>query len=139
MKVKEVMTKGVITVLEDDDIIEIAKIMERHDISGVAVQDMEGNFGGVLTEADIIAQFAGKDEATLSQLKAADIMTPCMLTADPEMELAEVCELMGNERIHRLVVAIEEEIEPMKIGPKYRYKPVGIISTKDIVRVISKG
>ena len=139
MKVKDVMTKGIIAVLEDDGILEIIRLMDRSDISGVAVQDREGNFEGVLTEADIVAHFASDDEGSFSKLKAGDIMTPCLLTADPEMDLREVAEIIGNERIHRLIVTVDEEIEPHKIGPKYRMKPVGIITTKDIVRVIAGG
>jgi CBS domain-containing protein len=139
MKIKDVMTKGVITVLEDDGLMDIVKLMDRNDISGVAVQDRKGNFEGVLTEADIIAQYAKNDRDAFSRLKAGDVMTPVMLTADPDMDLAEVCEIMGRERIHRIIVTVEEKLEPVKIGPQYRYKPVGIISTKDIVRVIAEG
>jgi len=139
MKIKDVMTKGVITVLEDDGLMDIVKLMDRNDISGVAVQDRKGNFEGVLTEADIIAQYAKNDRDAFSRLKAGDVMTPVMLTADPDMDLTEVCEIMGRERIHRIIVTVEEKLEPVKIGPQYRYKPVGIISTKDIVRVIAEG
>lgn len=135
-RVKDIMTKGVITVQEDFSIFDIAESMAKYNISGVAVLGGEKGIEGVISETDILKAVA--EEKNLQRIKARDIMTPCVITVDPEWGLEEVSRLMQRENIRRLFVCIDEKIEPARIGPKYRQKPVGIITASDVVRELSK-
>lgn len=137
MRVRDVMTRGVVTVGEDAAALEIIKIMADKSISGVAVLDSEVNLVGTVTETDLLrAVGEGRD---MMDLRAGAIMMPCAITASPDMSLEEVAELMVAQRIHRLFVSVDEEVKPARVWPKYKEKLVGVISTHDLVREIAKG
>ena len=55
------------------------------------------------------------------------------------MDMDEVCEYMVREHVHRLIVAVDEIKERAEVGPKYRHRPVGIITTKYIVKIFAGG
>lgn len=54
----ELMTPGVITVEEHEDVSTAAKIMEEHGVSGLIVVDQSGNATGIVTERDILLAIA---------------------------------------------------------------------------------
>ncbi|MFH1774074.1 MAG: CBS domain-containing protein [Methanobacteriota archaeon] len=137
MKVKDIMTKGVVTVNKDFSIYEVAEVIARYGISGVAVIGEEGSLDGTISERDIIRAIAEKED--ISKLCAGDIMMPCAITVSPEMDIKEVLELMWEENVHRLFVCIDEKITPARVGSRYRQRPVGIIAASDLVRQLSRG
>ena len=51
---KEIMTKDVITVSDDDDIKEVAALMVEHNINRVPVLDSEEKLCGIISRADIV-------------------------------------------------------------------------------------
>jgi predicted transcriptional regulator len=133
--VKDVMTEGVISVKESTPIIEVARIMSEHNISGVVVVDKDNSACGTLSNTDIVKAIARGEK--LDSLKAEDIMTPCVLTADPDMDILEVAEIMQAEGVSRLFVCSEERVKPSMLGKKYRQIPVGTISASDIIRELA--
>lgn len=137
MKVREVMTKGVVTVREDASAQEIVGLLAEKNISGVAVLDSEANLAGTVTESDLLR--AVSENQSLNGLRASAIMTPCAITASPDMSLEEVAEIMVTQGIHRLFVSVDEEVKPARVGPKYRETLVGVVSTRDLVKEISRG
>ncbi len=138
-KVKDIMTKGIITVTEDATIFDIAEIMADYGISGLAVQDEQGSLEGVVTESDLMRALSEGEERDFSSITSFDLMTPVTITAGPEMDVEEVCEFMVREHVHRLIVAVDEKKERAEVGPQYRHRPIGIVTTKDIVRVFAGG
>lgn len=58
MIVRDVMTRGVITVSLDTQVREIAKLMVEKDISGVAVTAPDNEVVGVIAEMDLIKVLA---------------------------------------------------------------------------------
>jgi len=54
MKAKDVMTANVVTVSPETDIMDIAKLMLEHHISGVPVVDAQNRLLGIVGEGDLI-------------------------------------------------------------------------------------
>jgi len=50
----EIMTKKVVTIKQDDDIVDAAQLMDTHDIKRLPVVDAEGKLVGIITRGDII-------------------------------------------------------------------------------------
>lgn len=136
MRVRDVMTRGVVTVGEDATALEIVEIMAEKNISGVAVLDSEDNLVGTVTKTDILR--AVGEGRNLNELQARVMMMPCAITASSNMSLEEVAKLMVTQHIHRLFVSVDEEIKPARVWPKYREKLVGVISARDLVRELAK-
>src|SRR5699024_12801222 len=58
MKIKDIMTKDVITVNESDTIEQCAKLLTTHNLSGLPVVDEAGHVKGIITEGDLIRRSA---------------------------------------------------------------------------------
>ena len=54
MRASDVMTRSVVTVTQDATIVDAAKLMISHRISGVPVVEREGRLVGIVTEGDLL-------------------------------------------------------------------------------------
>ncbi|WP_456472576.1 homocysteine biosynthesis protein [Methanocaldococcus sp.] len=59
-KIEEIMTKNVITAYKDEPVDEVARKMDKHDISGLPVVDKSGRVVGVITSEDLSRLLGGK-------------------------------------------------------------------------------
>ncbi len=125
---KDIMTKNVVTVAPTLSIREIAKVMERDGVSGVAVTSPERGVVGIVTECDVIHHFGKKNWELLT---AEEIMTPKIEAIMPDTTLEQAADLMQKKNIHRLLVMDRDLSEPQM--------PAGIVSACDIVKEIGKG
>ena len=120
-RVRDVMTRGVITVPFDTPVSEIAKLLVRERISGIVVTAPNGEAVGVISEIDIIKVF----EKDWDKLTAEDVMSTVVRTIDPETTLRKAAAIMRDLNIHRLVIL------SLKPAPGV---PIGILTASDILR-----
>ena len=116
MKVGEIMTSNVISVSDDATMREVARVLDRHRISGVPVCDGEGHIVGVISEFDLIAKPAVHT--------AKDAMSLDVISVMEDTSVDEVRYLLVHRRIKRV---------PVLRGQKL----VGIVSRADLVREIA--
>jgi CBS domain-containing protein len=118
MKVREMMSRPIIT--EDGDTI-VTKIAEDMDELGVGsvVITSEGKPAGIITERDIALKVLLKDRRA-SEVKAKEIMAFPLVTIEAETSVDEACKLAARKRIKRLPV-----VENGKL--------VGIVSIRDLL------
>jgi len=125
--VRDVMTRGVITVSFDTPVSKIARILVDKDISGVAVTAPDDEVVGVISEIDIIKVF----DQDWKELTAEDIMSPFVRAIVPETTINKAADIMRDLNIHRLLI--------LHRAPGRSYGvPVGILSASDILRAIVK-
>jgi len=120
-RVRDVMTRGVITVPFDTPVSEIAKLLVRERISGIVVTAPSGEAVGVISEIDIIKAF----DKDWDRLTAEDVMSTVVRTIDPETTLRKAAAIMRDLNIHRLVIL------SLKPAPGV---PIGILTASDILR-----
>ena len=120
-RVRDAMTRGVITVPFDTPVSEIAKLLVRERISGIVVTAPNGEAVGVISEIDIIKVF----EKDWDKLTAEDVMSSVVRTIDPETTLRKAAAIMRDLNIHRLVIL------SLKPAPGV---PIGILTASDILR-----
>jgi len=118
-KVSEVMTPHVITASTDSSVRVVAGILSSKRISSVGVKDSGGNVVGVVSQRDILREF-NKD---FDKLTAKEMMSSPVISIDSSSTLKEAMKILGEKRIHRLLVVSGG-------------KPVGVLSTSDIVKAI---
>lgn len=58
VKVKEIMSKEVITVREDEDFNKVVRLIDKYDVNRVPVLNEEGKLVGIVCRADIIKSLA---------------------------------------------------------------------------------
>jgi len=124
-RVRDIMTRGVITVSLDTPVSEVARILVEKDVSGVAVTAPDGEAVGVISEIDVIKVF----DQNWNTLTAEDIMSSFVRTVNPEMSLKKAADLMRDLNIHRLLI--------LSLSPAYGL-PVGIVTARDILSAIIK-
>ncbi|NTU81673.1 MAG: CBS domain-containing protein [Chloroflexales bacterium] len=115
MKAREIMTRDVISIIDEATIEDAARLLARNRISGLPVVNPGGLLVGLITEHDLIAK-AGRH--------VSDIMSRGVITVSPDTEIEQVQHLLTNQRIRRVPV-----IEDGKV--------VGIVSRSDLVRQIA--
>ncbi|WP_457611778.1 CBS domain-containing protein [Methanocaldococcus sp.] len=126
IKVREVMTKDVITINKDEYIVKAFEKMLKYKISSLPVVERD-KLVGIITTTDIGYNLI-KDKYTL-ETKVEDVMTKDVITVKEDESIIDAIKKMdvkGNEIINQLPVLNDEG------------KLVGIISDGDIIRLLSR-
>lgn len=111
MKVKDIMTDDLAVISPDAKVIEVAQLMQKHDVGVVPV--CEGtNMVGLVTDRDIIVRNIahGKDP---HQTPVKDVMTTQIKSISPEMSLSQAAGIMATQQIRRLPVMEENRLVGM--------------------------
>jgi CBS domain-containing protein len=142
-RVRDVMTREVVTVDEDTPFKEIAELLADCHISAVPVLDPDGRVVGIVSEADLLLKeenpqrppggwpFHGRRRRAARAKAAGDtaveLMTAPAVTVGPDATVAEAARLLHRHQIKRLPV-----VDPA--GP-----PLGIVSRADLLKVFLRG
>ena len=145
MKVREIMTKDVISIKTDDFVQDALGFLFKMQISGLPVIDSQGKLVGMFTEKDILAyilpsyldkvgRFIYKENpkstkrkcVELSKIKVAQLMRREVATTTEDATLCEVARLMLTQKARRIPVLD-------KVG-----KVAGIVARGDIVKALAE-
>jgi len=102
MKLKDLMTKQVLTVHPEEQVEVAARIMARNNIGSIPVCDAQGKLCGLVTDRDLVVRCMAAEGMT--KMKVRDVMTGNVITAVPDMDAAMAAHLMGRKQIRRLPV-----------------------------------
>jgi predicted transcriptional regulator len=120
-RVRDIYHKGVILCKPDSPLQEVVRVMADTEIHAVMVTEREGQSPvGVVSHIDVIAHY-GED---LTAIQAQDVMTSRVISISEDATVGEAAKKLLESNIHRLLVVNEEA------------RPVGILSTTDIIREI---
>jgi CBS domain-containing protein len=139
MKIRDLMTRDVVTVGPETPLRDVARILVEHRISGLPVVTAQRKLLGVVSEADILykeldatrrhAGFAPgatrRAAAKAHATTAGDAMTAPVITVTPHRAVAEAARLMTEHGVNRLPVVRGEEL-------------VGIVTRADLVRAFTR-
>jgi len=146
LKVKDIMTKEVVTVTRETTVLELARIFAEKHISSLPVVDDGGSLAGIVTETDLVEQDKSlhiptvisifdwviylesdkKFEKELKKMtgrKVGDIYSADVLTVSPEDAIAKVADIMSSRRVNALPV-----VDAGKV--------VGIVARIDLIRAM---
>ena len=124
MKASDIMTPGVISADPDATVLQAARYMLQHHISGLPVIDKTGNLVGILSEGDFLRcretgterkrsrwlaflMGPGKMAAEYTHThgsKVSEVMTTEMHTVNEDTPIEKIVELMEKHRIKRVPV-----------------------------------
>jgi CBS domain-containing protein len=147
MTVKELMSAPVVTVDENMLAVDVARVMQEHDIGAVVVVDASGQLRGLVTESDFTAigrsvPFSlaiapvvfGARAATIAeleriyamarQLRARQIMSDKVQTAEESEEIGAV--------VRRMLARNLRHVPVVRDG-----KPVGMLARHDILKLVA--
>ena len=124
MRAEDVMTRDVIAIDPDATVLEAARVMLRHHISGLPVIDKQGRLVGVLSEGDFLRRSETKTEHRRSRWleflmgpgriaaeyshshgsRVSEVMTAEVQSVNETAPLEDIVELMERKRIKRVPV-----------------------------------
>ncbi len=112
IRVRDIMSRYVVSVTEETPVIEVARILAERRFSGLPVLNHEGDVVGMVSDFDLLA----RDGET-----AGEVMSPDVLTVSEDTDIREARALLIEQRLARLPVFRGREL-------------VGIVSRGDILR-----
>ena len=141
--VGEVMTTEVVHTRRETSFKDVARLLNRHRISGLPVVDHDDKVLGVISETDLIrrqAAHSGQDAPRrfrMPQLRrtaretaiakphvtAEQLMSTPAITVHPEQRVADAARVMERHHVERLPVVDEED------------RLIGIATRRDLLRV----
>ena len=124
MKAKDVMTRDLISVTPDATVLQAARLMLQHHISGLPVVDASGKLVGILSEGDFLRRRETATQRRRSRWleflmgpgkiaseythshgsNVAEVMTGEVRTVGEDADLEQIVELMEKHRIKRVPV-----------------------------------
>jgi CBS domain-containing protein len=143
MKAKDVMSRNVISVAPDATVLQAARLMLQHHISGFPVIDGKGTLVGILSEGDFLRRQETHTERRRSRWleflmgpgrtaadythshgsKVSEVMTDAVYTVREDTSLEAIVELMERCHIKRV---------PVLRGPEV----VGIVTRSNLVHAV---
>jgi len=121
-KVKDIMTKDVVSIGVSNTVFEAAELMSSNQLGCIVVVDGEVPIG-IVTERDIVRRVVAKKLALNTRI--VDVMSKSLITIDPDASLKEAARLMSTNKIRRLPVSRNDKL-------------VGIVVAADFVRNLGK-
>lgn len=144
MKIKEIMTKDVISLDPDISVKDALGILFKRQISGLPVIDKQARLVGMFTEKDVLAYILPSYISTvgkfiyeenpksvkkkfmeLDKIEISQLMRKEVVTVTPNTTLCEASRLMLTHKARRVVVVDEAK------------KVVGIVARCDVVRAFA--
>jgi predicted transcriptional regulator len=125
LKVSDIMSGDLFSVSRDATLDEVAFQLNADMVSGAPVIDDAGKIVGIVSKTDLVD--VERDHKTMAITKVGEVMRTDVRTVTPATSVRDAVELMSEHSMHRLLVADAAG------------KPVGIVTSMDIVHALAKG
>ncbi len=103
MTLRDVMTKPVIRIHPDENVLVAARTLQHYNIGALPVCGSDGRLQGLVTDRDIVTRCLAAGRTPVST-RVAEVMTAGVVTVQPDMDTAMAAVLMGRQQIRRLPV-----------------------------------
>lgn len=111
MKVKDIMTKSLVTLSPKDTVSYAANLMKKHNIGSLPVCDGEKVIG-IITDRDItLRAVAGEKDANTQTVR--EIMSSNPVLGKPDMDISDAGRIMSERQIRRMPVVQNDSIVGM--------------------------
>lgn len=118
MRVKDVMTRGVISVGSDASVAAAAKVMKDKNIGTVLVIDGQ-DVKGLVTDRAIVTRVVGEDKDPRT-VPVKAMMTRDIITCSEESDIVDAARILAENKVRRMPVT------------NASHELVGIVSVSDI-------
>jgi CBS domain-containing protein len=123
IKVRDYMTRGLITLTPEMDLFEAIRILQTNKISGAPVVDQDGHLLGMLSEGDCLNGIIKDIYYEEAGGKVVDFMSTQVETIGPDDDIIDIAVEFNTRRRRRFPVIEDNEL-------------IGQISQRDILRAV---
>lgn len=107
-KVRDIMNKNVITIEQEKNSLDAAKLLSEKDISFLVVVKDEKPVG-VVSERDFLRKIAAKNKQA-SEIPLSEIMSHKFRWVEPNTDIEDAVQKMLNSNIRRLLILENEKL-----------------------------
>lgn len=100
----DIMTRDLVTVHPDTNVLEAVDRLLEHKISGAPVVDETGHLVGILSELDCVKHMCSRAMENLPPLEVSELMTREVQTVTPDTNLLTLAHIFTTKRYRRLPV-----------------------------------
>jgi len=123
LKVRDIMTRNVITIDLKQNAIDAAKLMKEKKIASVVVTKGETPFG-IVTERDFVRLLCAENLQS-KYTRLVEIVSSPLITVGPDISVEDAAKVMAKNKIRRLVIVDDGNI-------------AGILTATDLAGYLSK-
>ena len=120
MRVRDLMSKSVVTITPEESAALAARLLSRHELGALPVCAADGTLAGIVTDRDIITRCVAAGEEP-GRVPVRDIMSPAPSVITPETPVSAAARLMAQRQVRRLPVVEQGYV-------------VGMLSLGDLAR-----
>ena len=120
MRVRDLMSKSVVTIAPEESAALAARLLSRHELGSLPVCAADGTLAGIVTDRDIVTRCVAAGEEP-GRVPVRDIMSPAPSVITPETPISDAARLMAQRQVRRLPVVDSGRV-------------VGIVSLGDIAK-----
>lgn len=106
MRVKDCMTKQVISVGAGEPVSVAARLMARYNLGALPVRGADGQLEGMLTDRDIVLRCIAAERSPKA-VRVREVMTRSVAAAAPDTDAAAAAGIMAARQVRRLPVTEE--------------------------------
>lgn len=120
MRVRDLMSKSVVTIAPEESAALAARLLSRHELGALPVCAADGTLAGIVTDRDIVTRCVAAGEEP-GRVPVRDIMSPAPSVITPETPVSAAARLMAQRQVRRLPVVEQRQV-------------VGMLSLGDLAR-----
>ena len=125
LNVRDHMTRSIISLLPDQDVIEASLVLSKRHISGAPVVDERGNLAGILSDTDCIRAMLKYGFDPDWRGLVSEFMSPEVSTVDIDDSILDVAQRFVEIRFRRYPVMEDNRV-------------VGVVSRSDVLKALEK-
>ena len=104
MRVRDLMSKSVVTITPEESAALAARLLSRHELGSLPVCAADGTLAGIVTDRDIVLRCLALDNDP-ADTRVSEVMSRAVVTARPGDSVQSAAALMAREQLRRLPVA----------------------------------
>lgn len=120
MRVKDCMTKQVISIGAGEPVSVAARLMARYNLGALPVRGADGQLEGMLTDRDIVLRCIAAERSP-TDVRVREVMTRSVAAAAPDTDATAAAGIMAARQVRRLPVTEDGRL-------------VGMVSLADLSR-----
>lgn len=120
MRVRDLMSKSVVTIAPEESAALAARLLSRHELGALPVCAADGTLVGIVTDRDIVTRCVAAGEEP-GRVPVRDIMSPAPSVITSETPISDAARLMAQRQVRRLPVVEQGHV-------------VGMLSLGDLAR-----
>ena len=103
MKIKDCMTKNVISVGVSEPVAVAARLMSRYNLGALPVQNADGRLCGMVTDRDVVLRcVAARRDA--EHMRVGEMMSTGILAVEASEDISRAAQMMSRAQLRRLPV-----------------------------------